>query len=83
MSQKILDCHHHDHLEAACVLAYQVVVTTDEGEIQGIARDLSTSNKQEWFHLESSNGITKIDLLDIVGIKVLTPNAQFTEVKFR
>jgi transcriptional antiterminator Rof (Rho-off) len=58
-------------------------VTTDNDVSTGIAKDLSTSNKQEWLHLENEHGITKINLMDIIKIQVLTPNPQFDEVSFR
>ncbi|TDF37335.1 transcriptional regulator [Alteromonadaceae bacterium M269] len=83
MSQTILDCHHHDYLEAACVLAYDVIVTTDTGAVEGKATTISTSNKQEWFHLKTSEGLAKINLMEIVKLEVATPGAQFTEISFK
>ena len=83
MSQNILNCHHHDYLEAACTFLYELSVTTDTQVLSGIAKDLSTNDKKEWLHLENEQGITKINLMDIAKIEVLTPNAQFDEISFR
>jgi transcriptional antiterminator Rof (Rho-off) len=83
MSENILNCHHHDYLEAACTFFYQLAVTTDSETLTGIAKDLSTRNKLEWLHLETEQGLVKINLTDIVKIQVLTPNPQFEEVIFK
>jgi Rho-binding antiterminator len=83
MSENILNCHHHDYLEAACTFVYKLAITTDSGTLTGIAKDISTSNKQEWLHVETDNGIIKINLMEIVKIQVLTPNPQFSEVVFK
>ncbi len=77
MSENILSCHHHDYLEAACTFLYKVAVTTDTKVLTGIAKDITTSNKKEWLHLRTDHGTEKVNLMEIIRIEVLTPNAQF------
>lgn len=83
MPENILSCHHHDYLEAACTLFYRLSVTTDSDIVVGVAKDLSTQNKQEFLHLKTDSGAIKINIMDIVSIQVLTPNAQFSDVVFK
>ncbi|MDT8406145.1 MAG: Rho-binding antiterminator [Methylococcales bacterium] len=80
MNTPVIDCHLHDYLEVACVYRYQVRVTLKNGRtLTGTACDLVSEQGQEFLLLDSQ---TRVALLELTTLDVLTPGAQFETVRF-
>jgi Rho-binding antiterminator len=77
-----LSCDLHDYLEIACVYGYRIKLTLKDGKIiEGVAKNIITSEKREFLIVENEQ-MHKIELNQLSKMKVLNPNAKFSEVVF-
>ena len=81
----IMDCDLHDYLEIACLFHYRVrLILTDQAPVDGIARTtLTESGSREYLRLDIGSEHRDIELHRIKQLEVLTPNARFSDVRFR
>jgi Rho-binding antiterminator len=78
-----MPCELHDYLEIACMYGYRVKLTLkDRKTIEGLAINIITTAEKREFLLIENEGIHKIDLNQLSKMKVLTPNAKFSDVTF-
>lgn len=80
----ILKCELHDYLEVACLYHYRVsLILKSGGEYLGVPQTTTTKDKQEFLVFRCDNGeVVDVELLNLKSMHVLTPHAQFTDVKF-
>ncbi|MEQ1558973.1 MAG: Rho-binding antiterminator [Methyloglobulus sp.] len=77
-----LSCDLHDYLEIACVYGYRIKLTLKDGKpVEGVAKNIITSEKREFLIVENEQ-THKIELNHLSKMKVLNPNAKFSEVVF-
>jgi Rho-binding antiterminator len=78
-----MPCELHDYLEIACLYGYRVKLTLkDRKTIEGLAINMITTDERREFLLIENKGIHEIDLNQLSQMKVLTPNAKFSDVTF-
>jgi Rho-binding antiterminator len=83
MKKNSISCELHGYLEIACLYGYRVKLTLkDRKTIEGLAINIITTAEKREFLLIENEGIHKIDLNQLSKMKVLTPNAKFSEVIF-
>lgn len=83
MKKCAVSCEQHDYIEIACLYKYRVKLTLkDRSTVEGTALDtLTDSDKREYLLID--NGQTRqIELNQLHKMRVLTANAQFSEVAF-
>ena len=83
MNQRpIISCALHDYIEIACLYGYQIkLLLKDEQIIEGKAITIITFEKREYLLIECEQQ-TKIELIEIKELQVLTPHAKFQTVFF-
>lgn len=83
MSKCAVSCELHDYIEIACMYAYRVKLTLKDHQIiEGKAVDtLCTAEKREYLIIDAGEK-QQIELSQLQKMQVLTPNAQFSEIKF-
>lgn len=79
-----IDCGLHDHLELACVYAYEIRIHLRDGSgFTGKAvTTRTTRDKLETLVIEGEAGEVQVAMRDIASIDVLTPNAAFSSLTF-
>ena len=84
MTEHLISCDLHDHIEVACMYGYQVrLILKDQSIVEGKAKDILTgAQKREYLLLETEAGSQQIELISLEKLLVLTPSAQFSEVVF-
>ncbi len=79
---KPISCDLHDYLEIACMYKYFVrVELKDKQTLEGKAIDVVAAEGHEYLIIENDQR-HNIELTRLVKLKVLTPNAKFSEVNF-
>ncbi len=83
MKIKPISCELHDYLEIACLYEYHIKLTLiNHKTIDGIARDIITTDEKREFLIIDNKEAQKIELNQLGKMTVLTPNAKFSEVIF-
>ncbi|MEC6830690.1 Rho-binding antiterminator [Photobacterium toruni] len=81
----MLNCHHHDYIEIACMHNLNIDLTLNDGShIIGIAHDtLYNQNREECIALVVDRQQQLIVLDDLVSITAITKNPHFDTIKFK
>ncbi|SKA55281.1 Rho-binding antiterminator [Photobacterium toruni] len=81
----MLNCHHHDYIEIACMHNLNIDLTLNDGShIIGIAHDtLYNQNREECIALVVDHQQQLIVLDDLVSITAITKNPHFDTIKFK
>ena len=75
-----MTCASYDYIEMACMFGYEVELFTKEGaSIIGLAKTTKNINKVEHIVMITQGEERLVDLNSLNRIKVLTPNARFTD----
>lgn len=84
MTQQIIDCELHDHIEVACMYGYQVrLVLKNQQVVEGKAKDLvTTAEKREFMIVGNEQGPEQVELIQLERMQVLTTGALFKEIVF-
>lgn len=83
MKTKPISYDLHDYLEIACLYGYRLKLTLiNHKTIEGIARDIITTDEKREFLIIDNKEVQKIELNQLGKMTVLTPNAKFSEVIF-
>ena len=80
----MISCGDYDYIEIACMYRYTVELTLTSGNvIEGVAMDTARNdNRNECVILDVDSSKVLVELNEVKSLKVLTNNAQFTEVEF-
>ena len=83
MNRCSISCDLHDYIEIACMYSYRVKLTLrNQLILEGKAIDTTTSaDKREYLIIDNGHK-QQIELTQLKNLKVLTPNARFTEICF-
>jgi Rho-binding antiterminator len=83
MEKEVISCELHDFVEVACMYGYHLKLTLKNDEvIEGKAVDILSVDQQELLVVDDNGEKKRIDLMALVKMQVLTPNAKFSEVVF-
>lgn len=83
MGKEVISCELHDFVEVACMYNYQLKLILKNGEvIEGKAVDILSVDQQELLDIDDNGEKKQVDLMALAKMKVLTPNAKFSEVVF-
>ena len=82
MDNNVIACELHDFVEVACMYGYKLKLILRNGDtVEGKAIDIVSADKREWLVIDNGDK-QQIDLMLLAKMKVLTPNAKFSEVVF-
>lgn len=83
MPKCAMSCEQHDYLEIACLFGYRLSLLLEDGAIvEGKAVDtLTDKDKREYLIIDDGQR-RRIELSGLKKLRVLTPNARFSEVRF-